>query len=491
MNTLFNKTVGLLLLAVTLVTTSCRKDDFDTPLPGGADPDLFANITIEALKGGFDTLKFKTITHDWIIAGVVTADDRSGNFYKTVILQDSTAGIAVRIDVSDYYTKYPIGRRVFIKVKGLVMGDYNDLIQLGGFVDNSNPTSPSVEPIPFAQVSEHLFAGQYNIPLDPEVVTIPQLTANAASKLYYQNRFVRIDGVEFSDPSLTYADAQSPANRTLVDCDNNDLIVRSSNYATFAGFSLPNGNGSITGIFSVYGSDAQMYIRDTTDAIMDTTRCDGTSGGGGGVANLVSIASVRSLYTGSATSIGALKIRGVVISDNTSGNFNSQNITIQDSTGGVVVRFAAPHSFALNSEVEVILSGQKIGTYQGYLQISNNPTTGAGLPLDSASFIGPSTVTPRVATVADINANFSLWESTLVKVFNSTITSTNGNYGASSSPYPTVTLNDGTDNIILYTRGSASFSGNTVPSGIVSVTAIVVPFNTTKELMIRNTSDIQ
>jgi hypothetical protein len=491
MNSIIKKSFGLLALAALFLVSSCRKDDFDNPPAGGTDPNLTVNKTIADLKTGYVFGQFKTITDDWVIAGVVTADDRSGNFYKTVIIQDATAAIAVRIDVSDYYTKYPIGRRVYIKLKGLVLGDYNDLIQLGGFIDNSNPSFPSVEPIPFALVDDHLFPGQYNLVMMPEVVTITQATNDP---LYYQNRFVRFEGVEFdaADTSLTYADManQASANRTLNDCTGGTIEVRSSNYSTFGGDNLPNGKGSLTGIFSVYGNTPQMYIRDTYDVVMDSVRCNG--GGGGGPATPATISYVRGLYTGSTiSSLPALKIKGVVISDKAAGNFVTKNITIQDSTGGIVVRYTADHAFNLGDQVEVIISGTELSVFQGVLQVNL-------VPLSNATLLATGvTVNPRVATVADIIANFNLWESTLVKVLNTNVTSTTGTYGASAAPYPDVVVNDGTGTIKLYTRGSATFSSSAVPSGAVNVTAIVVPYlqNSTaplvKELMIRNLTDIQ
>ena len=61
------------------------------------------------------------IAVDKTIAGVVIADDESGQFYKTIVIQDSTGGISVKLDGYDLYTKYPVGRQVFIKLKGLYM----------------------------------------------------------------------------------------------------------------------------------------------------------------------------------------------------------------------------------------------------------------------------------------------------------------------------------------------------------------------------------
>lgn len=477
MNTFIKKSFGLLAIAALFLASSCRKDDFDNPPAGGADPNLTVNKTIADLKSGYVFGQFETITDDWVIAGIVTADDRSGNFYKTVIIQDATAAIAVRIDVSDYYTKYPIGRRVFIKLKGLVLGDYNDLIQLGGFIDNSDPTFPSVEPIPFALVDDHLFPGQYNLVMMPEVVTISQVNNDP---LYYQNRFVRFNDVEFdaADTALTYADMvnQASANRTLNDCVGGTIEVRSSNYSTFGGDNLPNGNGTFTGIFSVFGNTPQMYIRDTYDVVMDSVRCNG---GGGGPAVLIPISTARGYYSGSTTNApGGKKIKGIVISDRLNANTDPKNLAIQDTTAGIVVRFSAAHSFNLGDEVEVDISGQEVTEYAGLLEFNN-------VPLANATVTGTGTVTPRITTIAQINANFELWESTLVQVSGVTITGTAPTYSGSK------TITDATGNMVMYTRPAASFSGQNFPTNVVTITGVLVPFNANKQICIRSTSDVQ
>ena len=99
------------------ITLSCNKK-FDEPPPYTA-PDLTPTLTIAQLKAMHIPGSSETITTDDIIEGVVTANDSSGNFYKQIIIQDSTAGIAINIDDYNLYTAYPVGRNVFIKFKRL------------------------------------------------------------------------------------------------------------------------------------------------------------------------------------------------------------------------------------------------------------------------------------------------------------------------------------------------------------------------------------
>ena len=191
------------------------------------------------------------------------------------------------------------------------------------------------------------------------------------------------------------------------------------------------------------------------------------------------IDSVRMLYTG--TNVNAptgRSIAGIVISDFVNENITGRNLVIQNSNGaGIVVRFDANHTFAMGDSIVIDIAGQEISEYANVLQLNNVPAANATLVSSG------NTLTPRVATVSQIIANHDAWESTLVTVTNASITG-----GTTYSG--TLTVSDGTS-IDMYTRTAAAFSGSTVPTGTVSVTAIVSEFNTSKQLTIRNTSDVQ
>jgi len=73
--------------------------------------------------------------------GIVTADDRSGNFYKQIVIQDSTAGLTVLIDNNSLFNEYPVGRKIYIKLKGLYMSKYAATPQLGYLPDATGSIS--------------------------------------------------------------------------------------------------------------------------------------------------------------------------------------------------------------------------------------------------------------------------------------------------------------------------------------------------------------
>ncbi|MFN8154407.1 MAG: DUF5689 domain-containing protein [Bacteroidia bacterium] len=482
--------LSLLLLAlVSFNFTACRDEEFDEPPINGTNPNLTVNMTIDSLKKLYsDSIisfnKIITIDSNWVISGVVTADDKSGNFYKTMVIEDATAGISIRLDQGDFYTQYPIGRRVYVKLKGLVMGDYGNLIQLGGYIDNTG-TTPSAAPIPQALIPNYIVGGEWNQNLTPSKVTMNDLFNTDK----WQNRLVEIENVEFApgDTAQPFADAVllTSVNHDLNDCNGNTIIVRTSGYSNFATKLTPTGKGTIKGIFSIYTSDLQLILRDSLDATgMDSIRCNGS----GGTPTLINISDLRNLYSGSTiNSLGNYYIQGVVISDRTNSNLNGKNLFIQDNTGGICVRFSSNHTFNLGDSLYINLAGQNMGAFNGLLQVGTNTPN---VPNANATILATGkTVTPTIVTANQITTNMAgngSLESSLVKVVGCTLSSGTGATTYSGS----LTLNDATGTTVVYTYSSATFSGTTFPTGTVSVTGILGDFNGAQILM-RSATDVQ
>jgi hypothetical protein len=270
---IMNKLIKIFLPALFLgvVFNACLKEDFDQPPTEGTDPGLTANATIAQLKDLHTLGQLETITEDWIIKGTVVADDASGNFYQAFVIQDETGGITVKIETTDSYTLYPVGREVYIKVKGLVIGDYNNLIQLGGFITDDGQLGNIIK------ISDHLVRGVKSpTPPTPKVKQISELTFDDV------NTLVTLTNVQFvtADTAFNFADpiTRTTYNRDLEDCNGLTMLVRTSGYANFAGTSLPNGGGTLTGILSIFKSDLQFLVRDINDVNMDGPRCSGPIG---------------------------------------------------------------------------------------------------------------------------------------------------------------------------------------------------------------------
>jgi Family of unknown function (DUF5689) len=448
--------------------SSCVDDDFDSPPATGTDPELTANKSIAQIKALFVSGQVLTIDSDYIFEAVVVADDKDGNFYKSIVLQDSTGGINIQIDQSNYYSYYKVGRKVFVKCKGLVIGDYNDLIQLGGYIDNSAAT-PQVGRIPQSLIPQHLIGGVWDQSYDTLSVSNFNLLSNTAD----QNKLVRLDNVHFETPCQTWADmvGQTSGNRNLLDAGGNVIVVRTSNFTTFGAQLVPGGTGTVIGVFQIFGSTRQLVLRNLNDVLMAPPSCAVW-----GPTN--KLRDLRTMFSQGVTTVPAGSVvKGIVISDYINANLNNRNMVIQDSTGGMLIRFTGAHTFALGDEVEVNVGNQVFTSFHGLLEVD-------AVSNALATKTGTGTVTPRLATVADIAANGEAWESTLVRIDAATLS------GSGSTYTGTLNLIDATGTVALFTSGGATFAGTAYPTSTVQVTAIVSEYDV-RQLNIRNTSDVQ
>lgn len=294
MHTFFKNSFKAVLLTASIgvLNTSCNKT-FDKP-PVYAPPTVQANTTIRQLKAKYTIARDKAvmIKDDLTIAGVIVADDQSGNFYKQLVIQDGTSGILINMGGNNLYTTYPIGRKLYIKCQGLYLGNYSGVLQLGAGEAVSSSGFPNSLDISPAEFNQYVIKGETNVAITPVEVSTSSLTIDLLDTLQYT--LIKLNNFEFAagDTAKNYAisSTQTSENFTISNCSGNTLTLRNSGFATFADVNVPNGNGSVTGIYTLFGTKRQIFIRDTADVKFYGTRCTSGGGGGGGgtVVNLLS-----------------------------------------------------------------------------------------------------------------------------------------------------------------------------------------------------------
>jgi len=462
----------MITLTAVFVLNSCKKT-FDQPA-GPSDPALTPTHTIKQFRALHTTSgALDVITTDIIISGVVVANDKSGNLYQELYIQDGSAGINVLLDANGLYNSYPVGRKIFIKCKGLCLSDYNRLPQLG--IRAVVAGNPSIQAIASNLIEQYVTGGSLNNPVVPKLVTVAQLTTNMSDDNL--GTLIQLNNYEFiaADTNKTYADTSSyrnSVNLTVKGCaGGTNIIIRSSGYANFAGISAPNGNGTLTAIYTLFGSTKQLIIRDTSDVQFNNFRC------GQGPTTVINISDLRALYTGTLTAApDGRRITGVVISDRSTNNENNQNLYLQQATGlaGIVVRFDSPHSFNLGDSLDVNVSLQELSEFNNLLQVNQ-------VPLAYATRISTGKIiTPRNVTLAQLATNQEAWEATLVKTGPVALSGgTGGTYSGN------VIINDGAA-YTLRTSSAATFAGQTYPALATSVTGYVSQFGASYELHMRN-----
>lgn len=250
-------------IASMIILSSCIKNDFKEPEKTVYNPGITETTTINELKNLY-TGQLTLLDTNVIIKGTVIANDKTGNYYKAIVLQDSTGGIEISLDAYELHNLYHIGDLVYVKCQGLYLGEYGEVVQLGAYYEGS--VGRIAEPL----IKEHLFKSDGGIPIKPKPVTFPL-------NLSYINQLVVLNDVQFSLNSLglTYGDADLQEDRDIPveNCGGTSVNLRTGGYADFARDTIAHGHGSLIAVLTFYNGTAQLKLRDTKEISFNDARC--------------------------------------------------------------------------------------------------------------------------------------------------------------------------------------------------------------------------
>ncbi len=244
--------------------SNCEKQSFNEPEQNLDTVDFESNISIKDLKdtyyGGM-----QLIDTNFIIRGTIIANDKSGNNYKTIVIQDSTAGIEIGLNATELHNDFPVGQLIYIKCKGLYLGDYGGVVKLGS--DYEGEIGRIEEPL----IKLYLYKSSGGLAIEPQSVSIDKLGNE------HLNTLIKLENVQFksSETGKTYADAVYNVDYflELEDCQENSTVLLTSGYADFASDTLPTGNGNITAIYSKYNNSDQFVVRNVNEVNLINKRC--------------------------------------------------------------------------------------------------------------------------------------------------------------------------------------------------------------------------
>lgn len=242
------------------------------------------------------------------IRGRVTTDDRGGNFYKTLCIQEIVDGeqqaLRLSVDAGSVNGLYPLGQEILIRVDGLAIGRYANQPQLCLPSYNNNIYANNAEQkvgwapgrIPMAMFkartqcigtpdTSKLVYDEYEIKEFTSILNL-QATRKWDAKLvriknvHYTGEYFESDGdvsrcttgnPEDDGNANVFAPTTSnigyPQGRIIADAKGNKTVISSSEYAKFAHFYLPGADskgvnncpnyvGDVVGILGFYSDNA-------------------------------------------------------------------------------------------------------------------------------------------------------------------------------------------------------------------------------------------
>jgi len=219
--------------------------------------EMYAN---EIAYGGL-----KQVTEYMQIQGIVVGNDEGGNIYQTLYIQDATGAIKISIEQSGLYGPFSVGQGVLIELKGLYVGGYGKLPQIGTIYEN-----PKNGNIQTGRMSRYLWQQHYKLIDIAGLVPTPIVVTNMNQLDMDKDcgKLITLKGVEISvaDGKEVYAPSgtgSTTVSRSIKGMSN--VILYTSTFADFANSIMPTGKLDITGIASRYNSTWQIQIRTEDD----------------------------------------------------------------------------------------------------------------------------------------------------------------------------------------------------------------------------------
>lgn len=246
--------------------------------------------------------------HPVYIRGRVTTDDRGGNFYKTLCIQQIVDGkqqaMRLSVDAGSVSGMYPLGQEILIRVDGLAIGRYANQPQLcvpsynnNIYADNAKQKvgwAPGRVPVAIFKARttcigtpeiDKLVYDEYTIDEFTSVINLQETRKWDAKLVRIKNVYFTGQYYDFGKPvNCTFGDPEEdkytnvfapttenvghPQGRVIMDQDGNHTVVSSSEYAKFAHFYLPGASknsidncadyvGDVTGILGFYSDNAR------------------------------------------------------------------------------------------------------------------------------------------------------------------------------------------------------------------------------------------
>lgn len=227
-------------------------DDLEPDSSGGGK-----TISIQHLVASYLKSTPERISDDINIRGQIISSDWAGAFANSIIINDGSGSIEIRVDMDNYYKTYARGSMTTVKCAGLVIGTYGNSPQLGISYDYTNNECGK---IPEYEINSYLLPSVEILDLDKPEIEINEIGSEM------NNTLVVLTGVEFIDEhkGLAWCDKEPEytySERLLKSVAGFDtLTVRTHYKAHFADFPVPSGSGKIEGIVQYYYSKPSLQL---------------------------------------------------------------------------------------------------------------------------------------------------------------------------------------------------------------------------------------
>ena len=283
-----NKSAFGFILILFIMTACVQDDDFGTPDISSEDPNIPSNqlINFKAVKSLYEQAvnagnSTAIINDDVYIEGYVISSDKAGNFFEELIIQNKTddsnpdtdprLGLKIDINVSSLSDTYQIGQKVYVKLQGLTVGETSGVVTIG------KGDAANVEQIQPAEYKDIVIRTNEVVEISPKVSGIAELSENDENTLVQLNN-MQLNRFEMGATFASESYDEFDGLRLLESCDSGiQIIMQTSTFSDFKTLIVPQGQGTVTGIFSRdFRDDFNVLLLNTSADINfeSNERCD-------------------------------------------------------------------------------------------------------------------------------------------------------------------------------------------------------------------------
>lgn len=235
------------LMIVLLLNGACQYNKFE-PMRVDSLAAWQATTTIDLLRPGqIDQFG------DVVVAAMVVANDSAANFYRQIVVTDpqQSASLAINIGLYDSYVLLPMGRRVKVKLDGMILKKVDGLLTAGYRpIDELAPPAPIAT---YSLLNKHVRVDDGFGELLVEVMTFDELKITHCGKTF---RFVDV----YMDPAFGIFSGERTLGQVGVE---SAATLYTSPYAAFAQQSVPSTLFDIEAIVVSYQGKVQLKIVST------------------------------------------------------------------------------------------------------------------------------------------------------------------------------------------------------------------------------------
>ncbi len=209
------------------------------------------NLSISALRNFESNSRSILISESITLQGYVVANDKYGEFYNSIIIEDGSDAVKILVDMEENYRSYPFGAMVTINCSGLYLLNHYGALTLGAY-----PTDDyTLDYISQSKIGQYLkWCETPDQAHEPLQISLGELTT------LHSLRYVEIEDLLISGYQgvSTYCQRDSLTGRTvatthtLSDLDGNLAELSVNRLCEYSDEPLPTQPTTLNGIVGYY-----------------------------------------------------------------------------------------------------------------------------------------------------------------------------------------------------------------------------------------------